>query len=80
MDNHTSVNFVMFLSKKYIIMNNLGNIWMLWKISQYDNQSPNLFNSREVFIRATNSQVFESENNCTEISPKYQSGNAETIC
>ena len=39
----------------------------------------NLFNLREVCVRATNSQVFESENTHTEISHKYQCVNAETM-
>ena len=42
--------------KKYIVMNNLGNILMLRKKnSQYDKQLPNLFNLREVCVQATNS-------------------------
>ena len=49
------------------------------KHSQNDNLSSNSFNLREVCVRATNSQVFESENIRTEISPKYQSSNAETM-
>ena len=49
------------------------------KYSQYDNQSSNPFKLREICVRATNSQVFKSENNRTDISPKYQSGNEETM-
>ena len=49
------------------------------KHSQYDNQPPNIFRLREVCVRTTNSQVFESESNRTEISPTYQSVNAETM-
>ena len=49
------------------------------KHSQNDNLSPNTFNLREICVRTTNSQTFESENICTEISPKYQSNNEETM-
>ena len=49
------------------------------KHSQYDNQPPNIFGVREVCVQTTNSQVFESESNRTEISPTYQSVNAETM-
>ena len=75
MDNHPSVIFNVSVKKKHCHEQSRKHINAMKKHSRYDNQSPNLFNLREVCVQATNLQVFQSENNRTDISPEYQSGN-----